>query len=99
MVVEVARIVLRPGCGAEFERAVQEVVPLFRRAQGCRGMQITRCLESPDTYRLVVRWDTLDNHLIDFRSSADFATWKTLLGRFVAGPIEVENTVPIGVGF
>jgi hypothetical protein len=40
----------------------------------------------------MAKWDTLENHTVDFRGSVDFAAWRGLVGQYFASPPEVENT-------
>jgi len=67
MIVEVASIRVAPENAAAFEAAVREAVAVFGRAEGCRGMQLMRGVESPDQYRLLIRWDSLEAHTVGFR--------------------------------
>src|SRR4051794_9681309 len=72
MVTEIAQIDVKPGMEAEFESGVQKARPLFLRALGCTGVSLHRSIEKPQRYRLLVQWDTLENHTVDFRNSEDF---------------------------
>lgn len=99
MIHEIAEITIQPGANAAFEAAVQEAVPLFRRAQGCVSMRIDRTIERPDTYRLVIGWRTLEDHTIAFRGSDDFQAWRALVGGFFAEPPKVEHTEMAILGF
>lgn len=94
MVTEIALIDVKPGMEAEFEAGVKAAAPLFQRAKGCRGMELQRSIEKPQRYRLFVKWDTLENHTVDFRGSADFTQWRELVGHCFATPPEVEHTAP-----
>ncbi len=99
MVFEIAEIHVLPGHAAEFEAAVQRAAPLFRRARGCRAMELQRTVEAPNKYRLVVEWETLDDHVVHFRGSADFQEWRRLAGpHFVSAPA-VEHTELVSRGF
>lgn len=91
MVLEIAQIEVTPGKEAEFEAAVGKAKPLFARAKGCRSMSLQRSLEKPSRYRLFVEWETLENHTVDFRGSADFQAWRGLASPFFASPPEVEH--------
>jgi heme-degrading monooxygenase HmoA len=91
MITEIAQIEIKPGLEAEFETAVKKAGPLFLRAKGCRGMELQRSIEKPSCYRLVVSWQTLENHTVDFRGSADFQEWRQLVGHCFASPPEVEH--------
>jgi heme-degrading monooxygenase HmoA len=99
MITEIAQIDVRPGMENAFEIGVKNAVPLFQRAKGCKGMALQRSHEKPERYRLFVRWDTLENHTIDFRGSADFQEWRKLVGHCFAAPPEVEHVTEVVSGF
>ena len=99
MFLEIAQIEVKPGQESAFEAGVAEAAPLFRRAKGCRGMELQRSHEKPGRYRLFVKWETLENHTVDFRGSADFQAWRKLVGACFAAPPEVEHTTVAVKGF
>src|SRR5258708_35162512 len=90
MVLEIAQIDVKPGMEAEFEAGVAKAAPVFRRAKGCTGLALQRSIERPARYRLVVQWETVENHTVDFRRSPDFAEWRKVVGHCFASPPEVE---------
>lgn len=92
MVTEIAQIEVKAGMEAEFEAGVAKAKPLFQRAHGCRGMTLHRSIEHPQRYRLMVQWETLENHTVDFRGSEDFKAWRALVGHCFATAPEVEHT-------
>ncbi|WP_420567996.1 antibiotic biosynthesis monooxygenase family protein [Thalassovita sp.] len=91
MIIEVAHITVTPGSGAEFEAAVTEAINVFRQAKGCRGLHLQKCTEAPDEYEVIIRWETLENHTIDFREGPLFQDWRGLVGGFFAKPPEVKH--------
>ena len=99
MVLELAQIDIKPGLEAEFEAGVKEAAPLFKRARGCKGMELHRSVEKPQRYRLLVKWDTVENHTVEFRSSEDFQQWRKLVGHCFASPPEVEHIRRAVTGF
>ncbi len=99
MILEIAQIAVKPGLETEFEANVKKAVPLFQRAKGCRGMELQRSIEKPSRYRLFVRWETLENHTVDFRNSEDFQAWRGLVGHCFDGAPEVEHTAQAMRGF
>lgn len=99
MVLEIAQIEVKPGHEAAFEEGVAKAAPLFRRAKGCRSMALHRSVEQPARYRLMVEWETLENHTVDFRESADFQAWRALVSDHFAGPPAVEHTTVTVQGF
>ena len=99
MVLEIAQIDVKPGMEADFEAGVAKGIAIFQRAKGCRGMEVQRSIELPTRYRLLIRWDTLENHTVDFRGSADYQEWRKLVGHCFAEAPVVEHANKVAVGF
>jgi heme-degrading monooxygenase HmoA len=99
MILEIAQIDVKPGIEQEFETGVAKAAPIFQRAKGCKGMTLQRSVEKPARYRLFVTWDTIENHTVDFRNSADFQEWRKLVGHCFATPPEVEHVQETVRGF
>jgi heme-degrading monooxygenase HmoA len=99
MITEIAQIDVKPGMEAEFEKGVTQAAPIFKRAKGCRSLELRRSIEKPSRYRLFIGWDTVENHTADFRSSADFQEWRKLVGHCFASPPEVEHVSEVMRGF
>jgi heme-degrading monooxygenase HmoA len=96
MILEIAQIDVKPGMEAAFEAGVAQAAPIFARAKGCKGMELQRSIEMPSRYRLFVRWETVENHTVDFRGSPDFQEWRKLVGHCFAAPPVVEHTARVG---
>jgi heme-degrading monooxygenase HmoA len=92
MITEIAQIDVKPGTEAEFEAAVGKARAAFGRSKGFHGFELHKSIEKPQRYRLMVKWETLENHTVDFRGSADFTEWRGLVGSFFAAPPDVEHT-------
>ena len=99
MVTEIAQIDVKPGTEKDFEAAVAKARPLFLRARGGRGIELHKSIEKPSRYRLLAKWDTLENHTVDFRGSQDFQAWRALVGPYFAGTPVVEHTATALTGF
>jgi heme-degrading monooxygenase HmoA len=92
MVTEIAQIEIKPGSEKDFEAAVAKARAAFGRSTGFHGFELHRSIERPQRYRLMVTWETLENHTVDFRGSENFAEWRGLVGQYLASPPEVEHT-------
>jgi heme-degrading monooxygenase HmoA len=92
MITEIAQIDVKPGTEKDFEAAVAKARPLFLRAKGGKGFELHKSIEKPSRYRLMAKWETLENHTVDFRGSEDFTAWRGLVGQYFAAPPEVEHT-------
>ena len=92
MILEIADITIQAGKNAEFdiaiERGVREVIA---GAVGFRSFKIQKGIENPQRYILMIEWETLDNHMVDFRNSPAYAKWREIVGPFFAGPPVVEH--------
>lgn len=82
MILEVAHLDVIPGEDAAFERAFAEAQSILAAAAGYIDHQLQRCIEQPNRYLLLVRWETLADHTDGFRGSAQYAQWKRLLHHF-----------------
>ena len=92
MITEIAQIDIKPGSEKDFEAAVARARAAFGRARGFHSFELHRSIEKPQRYRLMAKWETLENHTVDFRGSEDFTAWRGLVGQYFAAPPEVEHT-------
>ena len=99
MILEIAQIEVKAGMEQAFEEGAAKAVPLFQNAQGCHGMELQRSIENPRRYRLIVQWETVEDHTVHFRNSADFQTWRELVSHCFEKPPEVEHTRQALKGF
>jgi len=92
MILELADIRIQPGKQTEFDAAIQKgVETVIAKAKGFRGYKINKGIESPERYVLMIFWETLENHTVDFRGSPAFQDWRALVGPFFAAPPAVEH--------
>jgi heme-degrading monooxygenase HmoA len=92
MILEVADILVRPGCGREFDEAIlRGVETVIAHSPGFRRYEVQRGVESPERYLLFIEWERLENHTVDFRESAAFARWRAIVGPYFAQPPKVEH--------
>src|SRR6185295_1580377 len=82
MILEIATLDVKLGRESEFESAFAKASPLISAMIGYRGHEVHRCIEKPNRYVLLVRWDRLEDHIKGFRLSAEYQQWKSLLHHF-----------------
>ena len=82
MILEHVLLPVRAERSAEFEEAFAEARLLVEASAGFRGLSLTRGVEHPETYLLLVEWDSLDAHETGFRGSPAYARWSELLHGF-----------------
>ncbi len=92
MILEIADIRIPPGKQAEFDAALQHgIATVASQAAGFRGFKVNRGVESPERYILMIYWETLENHTVDFRQGPLFPQWRAIVGPFFAAPPVVEH--------
>ena len=82
MILELAHLNVRRGMEQEFEAAFREAQKIIASMPGYLSHEVMRCLEKSSDYLLLVRWQTLEDHEVGFRTSAQYQAWKKLLHHF-----------------
>lgn len=59
-----------------------KAAPLIAASPGFLGLEVRPSIESPGTYLLLVRWESLTDHDPGFRASDRYQHWKALLHDF-----------------
>ncbi len=92
MILEVADIRIAPGQQASFDAAIRHGLDtVLCKSRGFRGYKVNKSIESPERYLLMIYWDTLENHTVDFRQGPLFAQWRAIVGPYFAAPPVVEH--------
>lgn len=91
MVLEVALIDVVAGEEDAFAAAYTAAREVLAGTPGCRSVRMTRGIESPSRFVLLVEWDSVDAHLTNFRDSDRFTTWRGQIGKYFDGPPRVEH--------
>ena len=95
MVLEVAIIEVTPGSEDDFAAAYAKAYPLVATTEGCRTVRMTRGIESPSRFVLLIEWDSVEAHERNFRDSERFPQWRGLIGPYFAAPPLVEHYVDV----
>jgi len=95
MVLEVAIIEITPGSEEEFAVAYAKAYPLLAASEGCRNIRMTRGVESPSRFVLLVEWDSIEAHQANFRDTDRFPQWRGLIGPYFASPPLVEHYLDV----
>ena len=96
MVLEVALIDIKTGEEEAFAQAYAEGRPVLASAEGCRSVRMTRGIESPSRFVLLVEWDSVEAHEKNFRETELFGQWRALIGHHFANPPLVEHFTDVG---
>jgi heme-degrading monooxygenase HmoA len=95
VILEQALLPVKPGQEADFERAFAVAQDIISARPGFRGLTLSRCLERPNVYLLLVEWDRLEDHTVGFRGSPEYQEWRALLHHFYEPFPVVEHFAPV----
>jgi heme-degrading monooxygenase HmoA len=82
VILEHALLSVRSGQEAAFVAAFRRAVPLIASRPGCHKVSLSRCLERPGIYLLLVEWERVEDHTEGFRGSPEYQEWRRLLHHF-----------------
>jgi len=95
MILEVATLDVRPDREAEFEKAFARAQSIIASMKGYLSHELRRCIENESRYLLLVQWETLEDHTVGFRGSAEYEQWRELLHHFYDPFPTVEHFLPV----
>ncbi len=82
MILEHAVLPVVPGREAEFEASFDEAKEIIAGMPGFIDLRLSRSIETPNEYLLLVQWQSVEAHSVGFRGSAEYERWRGLLHRF-----------------
>jgi heme-degrading monooxygenase HmoA len=82
MITEHAELPVIAGREAEFEEAFATAKSLIAASPGFGGLTLSRCIERPNVYLLLVQWESVEAHNVGFRGSPAYQEWRALLHHF-----------------
>ena len=92
MILELADIRIKPGAQVAFDAAIQkDIDSVIANAKGFMGYRVNRGIESPQRSILMIFWQTLENHTVNFRLSPAFQERRAIVGPYFSGPPVVEH--------
>lgn len=82
MILEAVILNIKKGKSAEFLNAFSDAQTIISSINGYISHQLQRCIEDKNQFILLVQWETLEAHTINFRESAGYQRWKNLLHHY-----------------
>ena len=79
MILEAVMIQVKPGQEENYEDDFRKASQIISTMQGYINHELQRCIEVKGKYLLLVRWETLESHTVDFRGSNEYQVWRKLL--------------------
>jgi len=92
VILELVDIRINPGMQAEFDAAIERAVrTVTSRAQGMRGWQVHKCVETPERYVMQIVWDSIEAHMVTYRQSPLSPEFRAIVEPFFAQPPEMKH--------
>lgn len=82
MILEAAILNVIPGKETRFVQDFAIAGQYISAIKGYIKHSLNKCIEQPGKYILLVEWDTLEDHIVGFRQSAEYLEWKKLLHHY-----------------
>jgi heme-degrading monooxygenase HmoA len=90
MVLEVAVFDIQQGHEEPFIEAYAQARTLLAQSSGLQTVRMTRGIETPTRFVLLVEWTSVGAHE-EFRASDRFPQWRALIGPHFASPPDVSH--------
>ena len=91
MILEHAIFPVKPGQTKEFEGAWIKARKIIEAAKGCVKAEMRQGVENPDSFMLLVEWESLEDHMQGFRQSPAIKEFGSLLAPFFAGAPSMDH--------
>ena len=95
MVLEIADFRIKAGTEDDFAAAVKEALPFISATPGFLSARLTRGVESPSRFVLLIEWESVEAHNKGFRESDRFPKWRALIGPYFDGDPYVEHAADV----
>ena len=95
MVTEIADFTVLPDSQERFADAVREGLTYVSGSPGFRGARLTRSVETPTRFVLLIEWDSVEAHTRGFRESENFPRWRAIVGPHFDGAPTVEHVIEV----
>ena len=91
MVLEVVIMTVKPDRLAEFEAAMPKAAAVSASTPGYISHEILRCHETPGRYIYMIRWESMEAHMVNYRQSPRREQFRSILQDFWAQPNFAEH--------
>lgn len=91
MILEVAILKIKPEEMSKFEAVFPKAEAIISSIPGYLSHELQRCVETKGRYHFLIRWESIDAHMVNFRQSPKFQEFRGLVGGFFAEPPVAEH--------
>jgi len=92
LILEVAEIYINDGDQPAFEQAMRQSLETYVSiTEGFIDAELQCSIEEPTRYLLLVHWETIEAHMVNFRESERFSKHRALISPYFAHPPKVQH--------
>jgi heme-degrading monooxygenase HmoA len=91
VILEIVTIQIKDGQEAAFEQAFKDASHFIAEADGYIGHELRRCLEAKGKYVNMVRWNTVEDHMVGFRESQRFQDFRAIVSPYYESPSTMNH--------
>jgi heme-degrading monooxygenase HmoA len=95
MVLERVIFTVKVGSEVGFQQGFDSARHYLEESQGCRTIRLLKGVERPNTFLLLIEWDTLEDHTEGFMKSSSFQLFGELVGSHLESEPDVQHYEPI----
>lgn len=82
MITEIVLLYTRENESDLFEKAFGQAQKIISKMKGYLEHELQKCIEEKNKYVLIVRWNTIEDHMEGFRKNEAYKEWRSLLHHF-----------------
>lgn len=99
MLLEIVIMTVKLDRLAEFEAVFPKAAAVSASTPGYISHELQRCVETKGRYIYMIRWESMDAHMINFRESPRREEFRKLTGDFWAEPNQAAHYELVTGGF
>jgi heme-degrading monooxygenase HmoA len=82
MILEIATLRIKEGEINDFQKVIPEAKSVISQSKGFVSIEFHQCIEEPSKFQALIKWETLEDHTIGFRTSDLFTQWRAILSPY-----------------
>ena len=91
MVTEIAQLTAQPGKTEALRAGLLAALPVIRGSQGCVSASVSQQVEDQSVMILTIEWQTLEDHMVTFRSGPRFAEYRSHINGLFVEPVVARH--------
>jgi len=96
MITEIAEVEILADKHGDFEKALDVAVKtVLMKAQGFLDFKLLHGMEQVNLYTFLIRWESLEDHMIGFRESDLYVQWRAIIQPYFASNPQVDHWTPV----